>query len=300
MPNHTRAEMRVWIGFAASFSIAFLVTILAPEGMTWDQMEGVWIVAVSAGFINHGIWDHERAMVLSGSLSIAVTLISTAFAPMFFPVGWNVLGCGPALAGFYRGPRTEGLVSVYITLGGFIRLLSVYFSTSAFSVWMVWMVLLGLILITVSMESKNPVMHFWVPLGSWLPSSAMSSIQNSCSYLSPRLCRRDDRELRLSVQASWKNAEDRRDLLLCHSGPVPARSEEAHRSVWSSTLLIRGNIGAENVIQDLMSRLKPRCAPILLLGPTAPTQLFLPKEAEDRLGHHSLQCFGAGVSHPLP
>jgi hypothetical protein len=38
-------------------------------------------------------------------------------------------------------------------------------------------------------------------------------------------------------------------------------------------LLIRGNIGAENVIHDLMSRLEPKCSPILLLGPTAPMQL---------------------------
>ena len=45
-------------------------------------------------------------------------------------------------------------------------------------------------------------------------------------------------------------------------------------------ILIKGNIGAENVIHDLMSRLEPRCAPILLLGPTAPTQLSLPKETK--------------------
>jgi hypothetical protein len=37
-------------------------------------------------------------------------------------------------------------------------------------------------------------------------------------------------------------------------------------------ILIR-NIGAEDITRDLMSRLEPRCAPILLLGPTAPTQL---------------------------
>jgi len=45
-------------------------------------------------------------------------------------------------------------------------------------------------------------------------------------------------------------------------------------------ILIKGNIGAKNVIDDLMSRLEPRCAPILLLGPTAPTQLIPPKEAK--------------------
>jgi hypothetical protein len=44
-------------------------------------------------------------------------------------------------------------------------------------------------------------------------------------------------------------------------------------------ILIR-DIGAEDVIRDLLSRLEPRCTPILLLGPTAPTQLSLPKEAK--------------------
>jgi len=45
-------------------------------------------------------------------------------------------------------------------------------------------------------------------------------------------------------------------------------------------VLIRGNIGAGNVIIDLMSRLDPRCALILMLGPTAPTQLSLPKDVK--------------------
>ena len=45
-------------------------------------------------------------------------------------------------------------------------------------------------------------------------------------------------------------------------------------------ILIKGNIGAEKVIHDLMSRLETKCALILLLGPTAPTQLSLPKDAK--------------------
>jgi hypothetical protein len=130
VPNHTRTDMRVSVGFAASFFVAFLVTILAPEGMTWNQIEAIWTVAISAGFINHGIWDRERGLVLGGSLSIAATLVSLAFAPTFFPLGWIVLGCAVAVSGFYRAPRTENLlIGVYIALGGFIRLLSVYLST---------------------------------------------------------------------------------------------------------------------------------------------------------------------------
>jgi len=45
-------------------------------------------------------------------------------------------------------------------------------------------------------------------------------------------------------------------------------------------VLVHGHIGAENVIRDLLSGLEPRCAPIILLGPTAPTQLSLPKGAK--------------------
>lgn len=43
-------------------------------------------------------------------------------------------------------------------------------------------------------------------------------------------------------------------------------------------ILIKGNIRGENIIQDVMSRLEPNNAPILLLGPTAPTQLSLSED----------------------
>jgi hypothetical protein len=45
-------------------------------------------------------------------------------------------------------------------------------------------------------------------------------------------------------------------------------------------VLIHGRVGAENVIRDLMTHLEPPCIPVVLLGPTAPTQLSLPKEAK--------------------
>ena len=127
MPNHTRTDMRVSIGFATGFFVAFLVTILAPKGMTGDQIEAVWTVAISAGFINHGIWYRERGLILGGYLSITATLISLPFAPTFFPMGWIILGCAIAVSGFYRAPRTENLfIGVFIALGGFIRLLSLF------------------------------------------------------------------------------------------------------------------------------------------------------------------------------
>jgi high-affinity Fe2+/Pb2+ permease len=119
VPNHTHIkEIRVWIGFAVALLIAFLVTILAPGGMTGEQVETVWIVAISAVFINHGIWDRrERIMILWGSLSIAAVLVSLALLPTLYPIGWVILGCGIAFSGFYPAVKMDGFVGIYITLG---------------------------------------------------------------------------------------------------------------------------------------------------------------------------------------
>jgi len=282
VPNHTRTDMRVSIGFAASFFVAFLVTILAPEGMTWNQIEAIWTVAISAGFINHGIWDRERGLVLGGSLSIAATLISLPFAPTFFPLGWIVLGCAVAVSGFYRAPRTENLlIGVYIALGGFIRLLSVYLSASYSSALMVWMVLIGLMIMTVAMEGKNPVMRFMgascilasVVTYTFFPELMFLSVALVFAVGMPMnlvyLYRLLGRTPKIGEIFSFATR-----ALFLHGLKKPIDQYSV------IAILIKGNIGAEKVIHDLISRLETRCTPILLLGPTAPTQLSLPKDAK--------------------
>jgi hypothetical protein len=285
--DHARTEMRVWIGFAVALSIAFLVTILMPERMTPGQIEALWLAAMSVGYINHGIWHREKGVVVSGILGIAATLISLVFAPMLTAVGWIVFGCGLAVTGFYNVPRTHGhsrvhgFVGVYVALGGFIRLLSVYLSTSAYAVWMVWMVLVGLVFITVARGIGNPVMHF---LGtSWILASVVSyTFYPELLFLSVGVV------FAVGVIANFV-------YLYRLLGRTPKLGELfsfAARALFLKGLkkpidqyrvlaiLIKGNIGAEDVTRDLLSRLEPRCAPILLLGPTAPTQLSLPKEAK--------------------
>jgi hypothetical protein len=274
--------MRVSVGFAAGFFVAFLVTLLAPEGMTWNQIEAVWIAAISAGFINHGILDRERSLVLGGCLSIVATLISLAFAPTFFPLGWIVLGCAVAVSGLYRAPRTENLlIGVYIALGGFIRLLSVYLSTSYSSAMMVWMVLIGLIIMTVAMESKNPVMRF-VGASCILVSVVTYTFFPELMFLAVALVfavgmpvdlvylyRLLGRTPKIGEIFSFATR-----ALFLHGLKKPIDQYSV------IAILIKGNIGAEKVVHDLISRLETRCTPLLLLGPTAPTQLSLPKDAK--------------------
>jgi len=280
MPDHTRTDMRISIGFATSFFVAFLVTVLAPEGMTGDQIEAIWTVAISAGFINHGIWDRERGLVLGSSLSIAATLISLAFAPTFFPVGWIVLGCAIAVSGFYRASRTENLlIGVYVAFGGFIRLLSVYLSTTFFSAWMVWMVLVGLMIMTVAMEGKNPVMRFLgvscilvsVVAYTFFPEFMFLSVALVFAVGMPvnlvYLYRLLGRTPKIGEIFSFATR-----ALFLHGLKKPVCQYRV------LAILVKGNIATENVIRDLLSRLEPNCSPILLLGPTAPTQLSLPKE----------------------
>jgi hypothetical protein len=280
--NHIRTDMRVSIGFAASFFIAFLVTILAPERMTGDQIEVVWTVAISTGFINHGIWDRERGLVLGGSLSIAATLISLAFAPKFFPAGWIVLGSAITVSGFCRVPRTENLlIGVYIALGGVIRLLSVCFSTSFLSAWMVWMVLVGLMIMTVAMGNEDPVMRFTgvscilvsVVSYTFFPELMFLSVTLVFAVGMPMdlvyLYRLLGRAPKIGEIFSFATR-----ALFLHGLKKPINQYRV------LAILIKGNIGAENVIHDIVSRLDARCAPILLLGPTAPTQLIPPEKAK--------------------
>jgi hypothetical protein len=277
MPNHTRTEMRVSIGFAASFFVAFLVTLLASEEMTWDQIEAIWTVAISAGFINHGVWDRERGLVLGGSFSITATLITLALAPTFFPVGWIILGCAAAVTSFFRVPRGETLlVGVYIALGGFIRLLSVYLSISGLSAWMVWMVLVGLMIMTVAAESKNPVMRF-LGAACILMTVVSYTFYPEFMFLSVTLVF----AVGMSVNLVYMYR------LLGRTPKIGEIFSFATRALFLQGLtkpidqytvlaiLIKGNIGAVNVIQDVMAHMEPRNAPILMLGPTAPTQLSL-------------------------
>jgi len=250
--------------------------------MTWDQIEAVWTVAISAGFINHGIWERDRSLVLGSFLSIAATLISLPFAPTFFPVGWIVLGCTVAISGFYRAPRTENLlIGVYIALGGFIRLLSVHLSTSYSSAMMVWMVLIGLLIMTVAMEGKNPVMRFMgascilvsVVSYTFFPEFMFLSVALVFAVGMPvntvYMYRLLGRKPKIGEIFSFATS-----ALFLHGLKKPI---DQYRII---AILIKGNIGAEKVVHDLMSRLEGRCAPILLLGPTSPTQLSLPKDAK--------------------
>jgi hypothetical protein len=282
MANHTRTEIRISIGFAASFFVAFLLTLLASDRMTWDQIEVIWTIAISMGFINHGIWGREKSLVLGGFLSIVVTLISLIFAPTFFPMGWIILGCAAAISGFYRIPRGESfLIGIYIALGGCIRLFAIYLSISGFSAWMVWMVLIGLMIMTVAAESKNPVMRF---LGA---SCILMSVVSYTFY--PEV-------MFLTVSLVFAVGMPI-DLIYMYRllGRTPQIGEIfsfATRALFLHGLkkpidqyrvlaiLITGDIGAENVIQDLISHLEPRCTPILMLGPTAPIQLSLPREVK--------------------
>ena len=274
MSNNTREEMLVWVGFAVSFAIAFFVIILGREQLMMDQVWAIWTIAMSTGFISHGIWHRERIMTFGGILSIVVTLFSLVFAALLFPMGWVVLGCVVAISGFLSHSRFQSLIGVYITLGGVITLFSVCVTGSALSALLVWMVLSGLIFITVAMETKNPVVHF---MGAcWILVSVTSYIFYS--------------ELMLSLLLVTFIAGTSANFLYLYRllGRTPKIAEifsfatralslhglkkpiDQYRVL---ALLIRGNIGAEDVIHDVITRLQPRCAPMLLLGPTAPMQL---------------------------
>jgi hypothetical protein len=279
--EHPHVEVRVWIGFAASFSLAFLVTFLAQDRLTANQVWAVWTVALSAAFINHGVLHHDRIVLLSSSLSIILALLGLAFAPALFPAGWIITGCGTALSGFYNRSRNQSLIGAFVALGGLIHLLAFFVVADALSVLLVWLVLAGLIFITVGTESRSPVPHFmgvaWilVSVGSYafFPEFMFWSLilvfavgmTANLVYLY-RLLGRAPRVGEIFSFATH--------ALFLKGLKKPI---DQYRVL---AILLQGNIGAKNVTHDVLSRLEPACMPVLLLGPTAPMQLSLPREAK--------------------
>ena len=281
MQDHAQVEVRVWIGFAASFSLAFLATILAQDRLTADQVWAAWTVALSAGFMNHGVWHRDRIVLLSSAVSLLLALLGLVFAPALFPAGWIVLGCGSAASGFSNRSRTECLIGVFVALGGAIHLLAIVLATAGLTVLLVWLVLAGLIFITVGTETTNPVPHFmgvaWILVSvasyaffpdflfwSLLLVFAVGMIANF--FYLYRLLGRAPKVGEILSFAT------RALFLKGLKKPI-----DQYRVV---AILLDGNVGAENVTHDVLSHLEPACVPVLLLGPTAPTQLSLPREAK--------------------
>jgi hypothetical protein len=279
--EHPHVEVRVWFGFAASFSLAFLVTFLAQDWLTADQVWAVWTVALSAAFINHGLLHRDWIVLLSSSLSIILALLGLAFAPALFPAGWIIIGCGSALSGFYNRSRNQSLIGVFVALGGLIHLLAIFVVTDALSVLLVWLVLAGLIFITVGAETRSPVPHFmgvaWILLsvGSyafcpefmfWSLILVFAAGMTANFVFLYRLLGRAPKVGEIFSFATHAL------FLKGLKRPI-----DQYRVL---AILLQGNIGAENVTHDVLSRLEPTCVPVLLLGPTAPMQLSLPHGAK--------------------
>ena len=281
MQDHIQVEARVWVGFAASFALAFLATFLAQEKLTPEQVWVVWTLAMSAGLANHGVWHRDRIILLSSALSIVLAVLALVLAPALFPAGWIIMGLGLVVSGLYSRSRNESLIGVFVTLGGVIHLLATVIAATDLTVLLVWLVLAGLIFITVGMETTNPVPHF---IGmAWILVS-VGGYAFFVEFLFWSL-------LLVFVGGMLANFLYLYRLL----GRVPKVGEIlsfATRALFLKGLkkpidqyrvmaiLLKGNAGSKNVTHDLLSHLEPSCVPVLLLGPTAPMELSLSPEAK--------------------
>jgi hypothetical protein len=179
-----------------------------------------------------------------------------------------------AISSFFRRSQYQGLIGVYITLGGVITLLSVYLTGTTASALLVWMVLVGVIFITVGIETKNPITHF---MGAcWILVSAASYVLYS-ELMLPFL-------LLIFVAGTTANffylhrllgrTPKIKDMLSFTARVLSFHGLKQPIDQYNVlAILIKGNIGAKSVIHDVMNRLESKCSPILLLGPTAPMQL---------------------------
>ena len=281
MSSQMRSEIWISFGFAASFFAAFLFTFLSPWNLSIDSIGAIWTIAISAAFVNHGIWEREMGLILGGSLSVLFTLISTVFCPDFVSLGYVALGISMAISSLlHTGKiRPQSIVGAYFALGGIVQLFSVLLSVSNLVSLMVWMVLVGLMLQKVAEEGRNPVMRstgvFCVILSvimyAFYPEfmflSVILVLAGGVAFNIVYLFRRLGRTPRIGEIFSFATQALFRYGL---KKPIDQYSVLA--------VLLEGNIGAENVLNDMISYLQPKSKLILLLGPTAPSQLPLKEE----------------------
>ena len=90
----SRNEARIWAGFALAFFIVFIFILSAWEKIQSNMVGGLITIAMGAGLLNHGFWDHDRIMMAGATISISVTAILLATNPALFPVGMIILGVG--------------------------------------------------------------------------------------------------------------------------------------------------------------------------------------------------------------
>ena len=281
MQDHRRIEVRVWVGFAASFSLAFLATFLAQDRLAEDQVWAVWTVALSAGFINHGFWHRDRIELLSSAVSMALALLALVLVPALFPAGWILMGCASAVSGLYNRSRNQSLIGVFVALGGMIHLLAVLFTIDPLSVLLVWLVLAGLIFITVGTETTNPIPHF-IGVAWILVSVASYAFFPEFMFWSLLLVFAGGMTANFFyLYKLFGRAPKIGEILSFASRALFLKGLKKPIDQYRVlAILLQGNIGAQNVTHDVLSHLEPRCVPVLLLGPTAPMQLSLPPGAK--------------------
>ncbi len=288
--DRARFEMYVWIGFALSFAVAFFIVALAAEDLGWSGIGALFAVAMAVGFVVHGVLGDMKIMLASGLLSILVTATSLLLQPLLFPLGYIVLGGGLTLSALhgetghgYESPSSEGPVGIIVMVGGSILVISQYVSIDPspdIAIWMIWMVLVGLIFVVVSMRTRNIAVRylgiFWVVVavvcytffgGLMMPALGILFAAGMAANF-VNLYRVLGRTPRIGELFSFAT---RALFLRALKRPIDEYGVIA--------ILISGNVGADKVINEVVSRLEKRCVPILLLGPTVPRRLSIPDDA---------------------
>lgn len=283
--ERARSEILIWMGFGIVIGACFLAILFVPD-LTVNQMVALFTMATCAGFVNHGFLDRAWVMVGSGLVGIAVTAVSLVLSPAYSPLGWILLGIGLILTGPLekerRDPghvRSEHFVGLCIIIGGSMQLIA---GVSGFgdlsAVWMVWMVLTGVIFLSIGRATRNVVIHYfgiaWVILTVVLSSFAPEYMLPGLGLL-----------FVVGILANFVHLY----RLLGRTPKIGELLSFAGRALFLRGLtkpishyriiavLITGGIAAHRVIGDLISKLGEEHGIVLLLGPTAPSQVSPPQ-----------------------
>lgn len=282
------ANKKVYVTWTVFLILIIVLSLFVPQ--SYNILPGAtlaWVIIGVATAFTGSIVKSRRlgnygfiATIAGVIVAVAVDfgLITLAFALIGFGL---VIGLGLMLVGFTTR-KTIVPLGAYMLIGAIIQYMSA--PPVQFLVTLTWLMLGGAALASFGYLSDSPVAHFagigfifgtlavyilagenYLMVGVVGISIVLGSLVASFTYMYHRLGRppKVGEILTLAARA-----------LFTYGLRKPL---DEYRVI---AIAIQGDIGTELVIDELLSNLEERWRPIVLLGPTSPTEIILPSSAK--------------------
>lgn len=277
-------DRRAFLSWGVLVAIGLLVQSIAPGALRIFVGLTFWWIIIGVGLTLTGVWERMRLMTYYGFLVVLTGLIfevgtaSSAVPYRFVLLGFGVIvGVGLAVVGWVTD-RAVVPIGVYMLLGSVLQYVA---PPSLYSfIDVLWLMLAGAAFASFGFVKKSAFAHFTgmafifglvavFVLGGNIVLVGLvgfvivgGALLVSYFYMFLSLGRTPHVEEILTLAAR---------ALFTYGLRKPL---DQYRVV---AITIQGDIATELIINEILTKIEEKWRPIVLLGPTSPTQIVMPR-----------------------